>query len=380
MIPFNKPLILGKELEYIRQAITANHISGDGAYTKACNDWLVDQTKATKVLLTTSCTHALEMAAILCKLKPGDEVIMPSFTYVSTANAFVLQGAKIVFVDIRPDTMNIDENLIEAAITEKTKVIVPVHYAGISCDMDKIMAIGRKYHLLVVEDAAHGMMAKYKGKALGSIGDLGCFSFHESKNYSMGEGGAILINHKKFCDRAEIIRKKGTNRNDFLCKKIDKYTWVDVGSSYSPSDINAAYLFAQLEEAQKINRRRQDLWRQYHDLLKPLADKKIIELPHVPDECEHNGHLFYIKLRDMTERDQLIHYLKEYGISSVFHYVPLHSSPAGFKFGRFNGEDHYTTSESDRLLRLPLFYDLSEEELMTVVEKIYEYSVKYHGK
>ncbi|KNZ43377.1 dTDP-4-amino-4,6-dideoxygalactose transaminase [Acetobacterium bakii] len=379
MIPFNKSPLLGKELDYMHEAITANHISGDGPFTKACTDWLIDQTKATKVLLTTSCTHALEMAANLCKIKPGDEVIMPSFTYVSTANAFVLRGAKIVFVDIRPDTMNMDENLIEAAITEKTKIIVPVHYAGVSCDMDKIMAIARQYNLFVVEDSAQGVMAKYKGKALGSIGDLGCYSFHESKNYSMGEGGAILINHKNFGERAEIIRNNGTNRNDFLRGKADKYTWVDEGSSYLPSDINAAYLLAQLDEAQKINQRRRNLWCQYGELLKPLADEKIIELPYVPDECEHNGHLFYIKLKDMIERDQLIHYLKENEIFSVFHYIPLHSSPAGLRFGRFNGKDRYTTRESERLLRLPLFYDLSEDELMAVVEKIYEFSVKSHG-
>ena len=370
MIPFNKPLFLGKELKYIQQAIAANHISGDGDYTKACTKWLKNQTKAEEVLLTTSCTHALEMVAILCEIKEGDEVIMPSFTFVSTANAFVLRGATIVFIDIRPDTMNMDENLIEAAITNKTKVIVPVHYAGVSCDMDKIMAIGRKHHLVVVEDAAHGVMGKYKGKALGSIGDFGCFSFHESKNYSMGEGGALLINNAIFCERAEIIRDKGTNRKAFLNKKTDKYSWIDLGSSYLPSDINAAYLFAQLEEAQKINQKRQNLWALYYDLLQPLAAKGCIVLPYVPNECEHNGHLFYIKLTDMVERNHLIEDLKENGILSVFHYIPLHSSKAGTIFGRFNGEDCFTTRESERLLRLPLFYDLTEEEVRLVVEKI----------
>ncbi|MEL5900726.1 dTDP-4-amino-4,6-dideoxygalactose transaminase [Clostridium sporogenes] len=371
MIPFNKPPFLGKELEYIKQAIVSNNkISGDGQYTKKCNKWIKKNTNTEKALLTTSCTHALEMAAILCDIKEDDEIIMPSFTFVSTANAFIVKGAKIVFVDIRPDTMNIDENLIENAITDKTKAIVPVHYAGVSCEMDKIMDIAKRYGLYVIEDAAQGVMSEYKGRALGSISDFGCYSFHETKNYSMGEGGAILINNDKFIERAEIIREKGTNRSKFFRGQIDKYTWVDLGSSYLPSEMNAAYLYAQLEEANKINNKRLKLWNTYYDELKILENKETIGLPHIPKECKHNAHMFYIKTKDLDERTKLIDYLKSNDISSAFHYIPLHSSPAGVKFGRFNGEDKYTTKESERLLRLPMFYDLDINSVKVICEKI----------
>lgn len=374
MIPFNKPLFLGKEIDYIKQAAANYHrISGDGVYSKACANWLEENTKAKKALLTTSCTHALEMTALLCDIKPGDEVIMPSYTFVSTANAFVLRGAKIVFIDIRPDTMNMDENLIEAAITAKTKVIVPVHYGGVSCEMDRIMAIAKHHRLVVVEDAAQGVMANYKNKPLGGIGDLGAYSFHESKNYSMGEGGALLINQSSYSNQAEIIREKGTDRSQFLSGKRDKYSWVDLGSSYLPSELNAAYLYGQLERAREIKQKRLDLWADYFSLLKPLEDQEKIKRLYIPKECEHNGHLFYIKLKDFWERQKLINYLKDHDILSVFHYIPLHSSRAGLKFGRFNGQDRYTTKESERLLRLPLFYDLTKEEVATVVEKIYDF-------
>ncbi|EPY6470912.1 dTDP-4-amino-4,6-dideoxygalactose transaminase [Clostridium sporogenes] len=376
MILFNKPPFLGKELEYIKESIIVNNkICGDGIYTQKCNQWIEERTKVQKALLTTSCTHALEMAAILCDIKAGDEVVMPSYTFVSTADAFVLRGAKIVFVDIRPDTMNMNENLIENAITDKTKAIVPVHYAGISCEMDTIMDIAKKYKLFVVEDAAQGVMAQYKGRALGSIGDFGCYSFHETKNYSMGEGGSILINNDKFVERAEIIREKGTNRSKFFRGQIDKYTWVDLGSSYLPSEINAAYLYAQLEEADKINNKRLELWNTYYNQLKKLQNKGIITLPYVPKECKHNAHMFYIKTKDLEERTKLINYLKNNNILSVFHYIPLHSSPAGLKFGRFNGEDKYTTKESERLLRLPLFYDLDIDSVKEICEKIYEFYI-----
>ncbi|EPY2300879.1 TDP-4-oxo-6-deoxy-D-glucose transaminase [Clostridium sporogenes] len=374
MIPFNKPTFLGKELEYVKDAITVNKkICGDGVYTQKCNQWFQHNSNAPKVLLTTSCTHALEMSAILCDIKQDDEIIMPSYTFVSTAEAFVLRGAKIVFVDIRPDTMNIDENLIENAITNKTKVIVPVHYAGISCEMDKIMNIAKKYGLFVVEDAAQAVMSQYKGKALGNMGDFGCYSFHETKNYSMGEGGAILINNDKFIERSEIIREKGTNRSKFFRGQIDKYTWVDLGSSYLPSEINAAYLYAQLEEAYKINNKRLELWNTYYNELKLLQNKGIIELPCVPKGCNHNAHMFYIKVKDLQERTKLIDYLKINNISCAFHYIPLHSSPAGLKFGRFNGKDKYTTKESERLLRLPMFYELDFNAVRGICEKIKEF-------
>lgn len=370
MIPFNQPPFVGREIENIKQAIHSNKICGDGEFTKKCNTWFEKSTKTKKALITTSCTHALEMAAILSDIKDGDEVIMPSFTFVSTADAFVMRGAKIVFVDIRPDTMNINENLIEAAITPRTKVIVPVHYAGVACEMDKILKIAEKYNLLVIEDAAQGVMSKYKGQALGSIGDFGCYSFHETKNYSSGEGGAILIKDDKYIERAEIIREKGTNRSKFWRGQVDKYTWVDLGSSYLPSELNAAYLYAQLEKAEEINNYRLALWNLYNDLLQPLKENGKLELPVVPKECKHNAHMFYIKTKDIEERTELITFLKKNGIMAVFHYIPLHSSPAGIQFGRFSGEDVYTTVESERLLRLPMYYSLKEDEIRFIVAKI----------
>ncbi|WP_111931028.1 dTDP-4-amino-4,6-dideoxygalactose transaminase [Clostridium tertium] len=374
MIKFNVPPIVGREEEYIRQAVLENKkICGDGPFTKKCTEWLIDKTGTKKALLTTSCTHALEMAAILCDIKEGDEVIAPSYTFVSTVNAFVLRGAKIVFVDIRPDTMNIDENLIEDAITEKTKAIIPVHYAGVACEMDKIMEIANKYNLYVIEDAAQGVMSTYKGKELGTIGDLGTYSFHETKNYSMGEGGALLIDNKEFIERAEIIREKGTDRSKFFRGQVDKYSWVDIGSSFLPSELNAAYLYAQLEEAEKINNDRLASWELYYNGLSELKDNGLIELPVIPKDCVHNAHMFYIKLKDLNERTELINYLKKKGIDSVFHYVPLHSAKAGIEFGRFHGEDRYTTRESERILRLPLYYGLKDKEVEKVISSIKEY-------
>ncbi|MCM8710190.1 dTDP-4-amino-4,6-dideoxygalactose transaminase [Clostridium sp. SYSU_GA19001] len=375
MIKFNIPPFTGKELEYIEETIKNNKICGDGIFTKKCNKWLEDKFNAHKALLTTSCTHALEMAAILSDIKEGDEVIMPSYTFVSTADAFVGRGAKIIFVDIRPDTMNIDENLIEAAITDKTKVIVPVHYAGVACEMDKINEIAKKYNLIVVEDAAQGVMSEYKGKALGTLGEFGCYSFHETKNYSMGEGGALLIKDEKYVERAEIIREKGTNRSRFFRGQVDKYTWVDFGSSYLPSDMNAAYLWAQLELADKINDDRLNCWNKYYEGLQILRDKGFIELPYVPDECKHNAHMFYIKTKDLQERTELIAYLKENGINAVFHYIPLHSAPFGEKVGKFVGEDRYTTKESERLLRLPLYYGLSQDNVQFIIDKLKEFYI-----
>jgi len=373
MISFNIPPYTGKELDYIKKAIEANKICGDGQFTSKCNTWIEDNTGTNKALLTTSCTHALEMAAILADIKPGDEVIMPSYTFVSTADAFVLRGAKIIFVDIRPDTMNIDEKLIESAITERTKAIVPVHYAGVACEMDTICELAKKYNLYVIEDAAQGIMSTYKGKALGTIGDVGCYSFHETKNYSMGEGGAILINDDKFVEKAEITREKGTDRSKFFRGQIDKYTWVDYGSSYLPSDMNAAYLLAQLEMAEIINSQRINNWNMYYNGLKNLAENGAIELPYIPEECVHNAHMFYIKTKNVEERAKLISHLKENDILSVFHYVPLHSSPAGKKFGEFFGEDNYTTRESERLLRLPMYYGLKEDETNYIINKIVEF-------
>lgn len=370
MISFNVPPFIGNEVEYIKQAIEAHKICGDGEFTKKCNNWIENKTMSSKALLTTSCTHALEMAAILSDIKEGDEVIMPSYTFVSTADAFVMRGAKIVFVDIRPDTMNIDENLIENAITNKTRAIIPVHYAGVACEMDKIIEIANRYNLIVVEDAAQGIMSTYKGKSLGVIGDFGCYSFHETKNYSMGEGGAILIKDKKYIEKAEIIREKGTNRSKFFRGQIDKYTWVDFGSSYLPSELNAAYLYAQLEIADKINNNRLKSWNLYYEGLKNLYKKGIIELPIVPKNCVHNAHMFYIKVKDIYERTNLIDYLKDKNILTVFHYIPLHSSPAGKRFGRFNGNDIYTTNESERLLRLPMYYGLTENNIFEIVSNI----------
>lgn len=373
MINFNNPPFVGNEKEYMTEAIANNKICGDGEFTKKCNSWIENKTGVAKSLLTTSCSTALDMAAILCDIKPGDEVILPSFTFVSTANAFVLRGAKLVFVDIRPDTQNIDESLIEDAITDKTKVIAPVHYAGVACEMDKILEIAKKHNLLVVEDAAQGVMSTYKDKALGSMGDFGCYSFHETKNYSMGEGGALLIRDEKNIEPAEIIREKGTNRSVFLRGQIDKYTWVDMGSSYLPSDINAAYLYAQLEQADKINNDRMSSWNHYMELLAPLAQAGKIELPYVPEECKHNAHMFYIKVKDLDERGELIKHLKDNGVGAAFHYVPLHSAPAGKKFGRFHGEDKFTTNTYERLLRLPMFYGLKREEVELICEKIKEF-------
>lgn len=368
MIPFNVPPYVGKEKEYIAQAIANHKICGDGEFTKKCSKWMEERFKAKKVLLTTSGTTALEMAALLCDVVPGDEIIMPPYTFCSTANAFVQRGCKIVFVDIRPDTLNIDEKLIEQAITPKTKVIVAVHYAGVACEMDTIMAIARKHDLKVVEDAAQGVMATYKGRALGTIGDFGCYSFHETKNYSMGEGGAIVINNEKDIEKAEIIREKGTNRSKFIRGQIDKYTWVDYGSSYLPSDLNAAYLWAQLEKADEINNNRLAIWDMYYQGLLPLRGK--IDLPVVPEGCRHNAHMFYIKCRNLEERTALIAHLKKNDISAVFHYIPLHSAPAGLTFGRFNGEDVYTTKESERLVRLPLWYGLKKDETGIVINSI----------
>ena len=370
MINFNVPPFTGKEMDYIKIAVDNQKICGDGQFTKKCNAWIEERTGTTKCLLTTSCTHATEMAALLAEIKPGDEVIMPSYTFVSTADAFVLRGATVVFVDIRPDTMNIDETKIEAAITDKTKAIVPVHYAGVSCEMDTIMDIAKRYHLIVIEDAAQGVMSSYKGKALGTIGDYGCFSFHETKNYSMGEGGALLIQDPDMVEEAEIIREKGTNRSKFFRGQIDKYTWVNYGSSYLPSDMNAAYLYAQLEKADEINDARLRIWNQYYEGLKELADAGKIELPVVPEGCVHNAHMFYIKAKDLKERTELISYLKQNEILAVFHYIPLHSAPAGLKFGRFHGEDVYTTKESERLCRLPLYYGLKEEQVDYIISKV----------
>ena len=374
-ISFNRPPFVGKETEYIKEAVEKNGmICGDGPFTKKCSEWMKERFQTKNVLLTTSCTHALEMAAFLADIQPGDEVIMPSYTFVSTADAFVLRGATCVFVDIRPDTMNIDETKIEEAITEKTKAIVPVHYAGVSCAMDEIMAIAKKYNLKVVEDAAQGVNAFYKGKALGTIGDFGCYSFHETKNYSMGEGGAILFQDDRYLEPAEILREKGTNRSQYFRGQIDKYTWVGYGSSYLPSDMNAAYLWAQLEEADKINDKRLSIWNFYHEELKELEDKGVLERPYIPEYATHNAHMYYIKVKDLRVRTKLLAYLKERGILSVFHYVPLHSATAGKKFGRFHGEDVYTTKESERLCRLPMYYSLSLEEAAEVVKALKEFS------
>ncbi|MCC8366407.1 dTDP-4-amino-4,6-dideoxygalactose transaminase [Xenorhabdus sp. PB61.4] len=386
MIPFNKPPVVGTELEYMQQAMASGKLCGDGGFTKRCEEWMekrfscpdalhkTDAFHKTKVLLTPSCTASLEMAAILLNIQPGDEVIMPSYTFVSTSNAFVLRGATIVFVDIHPDTMNIDETKIEAAITDKTRAIVPVHYAGVACEMDTIMALAEKYNLYVVEDAAQGVMSTYKGRALGTIGHIGCFSFHETKNYSAGgEGGATLINDQSMLARAEVIREKGTNRAQFFRGQVDKYTWRDIGSSYLLSDLQAAFLWAQLEVADKINHRRLTLWNNYYQALKPLADKGLLTLPVVPENLEHNAHMFYIKLKDVAERSEFNRFMKEADILTVFHYVALHTSPAGEKCGRFHGEDRFTTRESERLVRLPMFYNITDEEQQIVISRIKEF-------
>ena len=373
MISFNVPPFIGTELDYVKQAIDAHKICGDGQFTKKCHAYLEERFGAQKVLLTTSGTTALEMATILCGLKKGDEVIVPSFTFSSTATAIVLTGATPVFVDIRPDTMNIDETKIEAAITDKTRAIMAVHYAGVACEMDTIMEIAARHNLKVIEDAAQGVMSSYKGRALGTIGDFGCFSFHETKNYSMGEGGALLIRHPEDNDSAEILREKGTNRARFFRGQVDKYTWVDYGSSYLPSDMNAAYLWAQLQEADLINDNRLAIWNTYAEAFAPLAASGRVEVPTIPAGCVHNAHMYYLKLRDLQDRTDFIQYLKDKGIVAVFHYIPLHSAPAGLKFGRFHGEDRYTTSESDRLVRLPLYYGLTQEDQQYVINTALDY-------
>ena len=373
MVYFNVPPCTGDEMEFIGQAIQNHKICGDGPFTKKCNAWLEQQFSAQKALLTTSGTTALDMALLLCDLKPGDEVILPSYTFSSTATAPVLAGANLVFVDIRPDTMNMDETKLEAAITDKTKAVIVMHYAGVACEMDTIMDIAKRHHLIVVEDAAQGVMSTYKGKALGTIGDFGCYSFHETKNYSMGEGGALVIRDKMYNERAEILREKGTDRSKFYRGQIDKYTWVDIGDSYLPSELNAAYLWAQLLKADEINENRMDSWNRYYEELKPLAGQGKIALPTVPEGCVHNAHMFWIKCRDLKERTELIDFLKAGGVSSVFHYIPLHSAPAGKKYGRFSGSDQYTTRESERLLRLPLYYGMTREDHQRVCDKVKEF-------
>lgn len=370
MISFNIPPYVGTELDYVKQAVENHKICGDGAFTKQCNQWLSERFGSQKVLLTTSGTTALEMAALLCDLQPGDEVILPSFTFSSTATAFVLAGAKLVFVDVRPDTMNIDETKIEAAITDKTKVICAMHYAGVACEMDTIMEIAARHGLKVVEDAAQGVMSTYKGKALGTIGDFGCFSFHETKNYSMGEGGALLIRDPEYNERAEILREKGTNRAKFFRGQVDKYTWVDYGSSYLPSEMNAAYLWGQLEAADQINNDRLASWNDYYQALRPLEQAGKLELPAIPEGCVHNAHMFWVKCRDLEERTAFIQHLKDSGVLAVFHYIPLHSAPAGLRYGRFSGEDVYTTKESDRLVRLPLYYGLTAQDRQQVIQAV----------
>ena len=373
MINFNVPPFTGNEMKYIEQAVANQKICGDGQFTKKCNEWIENKTGCKKALLTTSCTHATELAALLADIKPGDEVIMPSYTFVSTADAFVLRGAVPVFVDIRPDTMNIDETKIEEAITDKTRAIVPVHYAGVGCEMDTILEIAKKHNLYVIEDAAQGIMSTYKGMPLGAIGDMGCFSFHETKNFSMGEGGALLMREEKYVEDAEIFREKGTDRSKFFRGQVDKYRWVNFGSSYLPSDMNAAYLWAQLEMADEITEIRMSRWNQYYELLKDLEQKELIELPYIPEECEHNAHMFYLKVKNLEQRSDFIQYMKSKDILTVFHYVPLHTAPAGLKYARFNGEDVYTTKESDRLVRLPMYYKLTESDVEYICENVHKY-------
>ena len=375
-IPFNIPPYVETAADYIQECVKNQKICGDGGYTAKCSEWIEERTGTAKCMLTTSCTHATEMAALLAKVGPGDEVIMPSYTFVSTANAFVLRGAVPVFVDIRPDTMNIDETKIEAAITERTKGIVPVHYAGVACEMDTIMDIAKRHKLWVIEDAAQGVLASYKGRALGTIGDYGCFSFHETKNYSMGEGGALLIRDEDNVEAAEIIREKGTNRSKYSRGQVDKYRWLNMGSSYLPSDMNAAYLYAQLEIADEINDARLAAWNRYYERLSPLAEQGMIELPVVPQGCVHNAHMFYIKLENLEKRTAFIEYMKKDEILTVSHYVPLHTAPAGQQFGRFHGEDVYTTKESDRLVRLPMYYGLTVEQVDEICDRVEEYLCK----
>lgn len=376
MIPFNKPPHTGNEQQYVLQAMQSNKISGDGYFGKKSQAWFEKSLGCIKTLLTPSCTAALEMAAILIDIQPGDEVIVPSYTFVSTSNAFVLRGAKIVFVDIRPDTMNIDETKIEAAVTSKTKAIVPVHYAGVGCEMDVIMDIAKRHDLFVVEDAAQGMMSNYKGKPLGTIGHLGAFSFHETKNYtSGGEGGLLIINDERFSHRAEVIREKGTNRSQFFRGQVDKYTWVDIGSSFLPSELQAAYLWGQLEKVNEINVNRLEIWNGYHQAFKSLQDSGFVELPTIPTTCEHNAHMFYLKLKNIDQRTAFIEYLKCNEISAVFHYIPLHSAPAGQNCGRLDGVDAFTTSESERLVRLPLYFQMQKEEQEKVINAVMRFFV-----
>lgn len=376
MVDFNVPPCVGNEIEYVKQAIESHKICGDGQFTKKCHQWMEDRFNAQKVLLTTSGTTALDMAMLLCNLQPGDEVILPSYTFSSTATSAVLAGAKLVFVDVRPDTMNIDENKIEDAITDRTKVIIAMHYAGVACEMDTIMDIAKRHNLIVVEDAAQGVMSKYKGKYLGTIGTFGCYSFHETKNYSMGEGGALVINDPEYNERAEILREKGTNRAKFFRGQVDKYTWVDFGDSYLPSELNAAYLWAQLLNADEINDNRIATWNRYYQGLQTMAKEGKFEIPTVPEECEHNAHMFYLKCKDLKERSEFIKFMKEKELFCVFHYIPLHSAPAGEKFGRFDGEDEFTTKESERLVRLPMYYGLREDQVDLVVEGIKEFFSK----
>ena len=370
MIPFNVPPCVGTEMKYLGEAVASHKICGDGAFTRRCSEWIEQRFGAKKALLTTSCTAALDMALLLCNLQPGDEVILPSFTFSSTANAAVLAGARLVFADVRPDTMNLDEKKLEAAITEKTRAVIVVHYAGVACEMDTILEIARRHGLKVIEDAAQGVMASYKGKPLGTLGDFGCYSFHETKNYSMGEGGAIVINNSDYIERAEILREKGTNRAIFYRGQVDKYTWVDFGDSYLPSELNAAYLWAQLQAAVEINNNRLQTWNTYYNAFQALAVAGKLELPVVPDGCVHNAHMFYCKLKDLEERTAFIEYMKSKDISCVFHYIPLHSAPAGLKFGRFHNEDEYTTKESDRLVRLPMYYGMSKEDIDAVITEV----------
>ncbi|ALP37271.1 TDP-4-oxo-6-deoxy-D-glucose aminotransferase [Paenibacillus sp. IHB B 3084] len=377
MIDFNVPAIVGKEGEYIKESFSSGHLSGDGEFTRLCANWFDRTFNVKKTLITTSCTHALEMAAILLDIQQGDEIIMPSYTFVSTANAFVLRGAKIVFVDIRPDTMNINEDLIEDAITDKTKAIVPVHYAGVACDMDKILDLANRYNLVVVEDAAQGILSEYKGRKLGTIGHLGCISFHETKNVHCGEGGALLVNDDRFVEKAEIIREKGTNRSKFFRGQVDKYTWVNIGSSYLPSELNTAFLLAQLEAAEMITKNRLASWNLYFKRLKPLSEEKLIDIPCIPLGITHNAHIFYIKVRDLEIRTELLNFLRRHEIMAVFHYVPLHSSEAGLKHSSFTGKDVYTTRESERLIRLPLYFNIEESDINQIVDCIYNFFLQY---
>ena len=373
MISFNLPPVTGDEMEYIRQAMESHKISGDGIFTKKCSQWLEKRFSVHRALLTTSGTSALDMAMLLCEFRPGDEVILPSYTFSSTATSAVLAGAKLVFVDIRPDTMNIDETKIEEAITPRTRAVIVVHYAGVACEMDTILDLAKRHHLYVIEDAAQGIMANYKGRPLGTIGDFGCFSFHETKNFSMGEGGALLLPHADHVERAEILREKGTNRSKFFRGQVDKYTWVDIGDSYLPSELNAAYLWAQLQHAEEIQKDRMRIWRAYWEAFRPLEEEGKLVLPAIPRDCEHNAHMFYIKLRDLEERTKFLSFMRECGICSVFHYIPLHSSPAGMRFGRFHGENVYTTRESERLARLPLYYRMNHEDLDYIIQKVKEF-------